>query len=1005
MLVNLSPWTSTSTSIQNDSNSSKKKRKNSILVSSFTSILTLKQSRKNKRSSSEIYSGGIVLTHPHSISILNEKTKIDPKSNEIDQEIETEWTISSRPGKSHAFIPSVSSKVTPQKYESIPSVYDPHNRQLYALVKKNTCIEIHNIPHTHLSASSRKTKTNGKKSMTGKIQNDDNENNKGVDNGAETFSHIIDIKSTIQALFLHDPHGNHKENETNPIVIGCTQDSKIILIPNGSPSYQTIDAFNLKTLLLNGSVNTDSKDNNAMTVNHLWTDIQEFKENNSQFELFSLWLHESSGTVILRRVLFSLAPMNYDDDEQSQKLNILRDDKKVMMFSDIVGPITSTTQCIKEQNAIDFGSIQVCPFQSTQFAFLFKQSNPNDMASISSEEQDQWYNSCCYCSIQWNEKISEIQLLSNRTFSLDPFFVREGIDQNKDNASLFDLYPKYTCALNSRIMAIYLQSRDDPSFSKILLCDASREGVLLKSISCHEYLPFLTSSSSSILGMISNPSLNQLILFDDQHITMTSLQLSSSMTLLQNEDEEMNSQLRKKRKVIKGLKQPVFNLANLLASSIAMIPETNNQINDDVVNTSISMVSTAKVTKAANMKEYDMISLVHNYKTVPYEKHEDKDWNEVLKQMHESMSPETFQTIFNESIPLDEQHSSSSDCINNSEISNSNKIQKKTSAKNPSVPVYFIKGVCSLSLQIIQHDKSSSGVTDSKWDPILQVVLRVFSMYPQLVSRCLLDGGVTNIVKLPLVLIYRLLQLSTNNNGGGVVTEYMKVNVWNYILFHVPLEEVVHFYSFHLKYFHSLSDDLKTNINPLLKMQVSTYMKWKKKHQNNDSIESYDQFSNITQTLLSQVAHDISSALILNDESNDALLRTALYHQDIMKGDEVAMEILVLASIFKVNGSQKRLVQWMNAVLDVHGGIIAQCDQASNCHVALKQLHKIVNYESNLSEDIINLQTCLHLVSPTLNKENTCDGNDLSGVKVIDTNMRSNGSTIIPGYGVERLCL
>ena len=70
-------------------------------------------------------------------------------------------------------------------------------------------------------------------------------------------------------------------------------------------------------------------------------------------------------------------------------------------------------------------------------------------------------------------------------------------------------------------------------------------------------------------------------------------------------------------------------------------------------------------------------------------------------------------------------------------------------------------------------------------------------------------------------------------------------------------------------------------------------------------------------------------------------------------------------------------------------------------HQSIWSLYTYVKHELNASDDIARLQSSLHLVSESIEQTK----NAKPKLNVIDTSGALNGPSIIPDYGLERLCI
>ena len=949
MLVQLSPWNSTSI---NDSTSSK--ARSVTMVASATLFppknkpKTKHYSQKRQRLTSSKSNVGIVLTSPHSISLLQDRIirsneQQHTSSNEIDKTLSSlnkEFTISSRPGTTNAFIASASSATKSESPVQIPGLYDPNYNRLFTVTNKNKLIQIYDCKTAETSVEEPIYKT--------------------IDFSEERSK---SDKAVLQSLSLYNKNNHeHKimEESDGSIIVGCTQNGEILIVSRGGESYHMIQCHE-KILEFDekGEENNKSKPN----LKHLWTGIthkyNDSKRSSWNYTISTLWLNTLKGTIYLRRTVIP----NYSDDKN---ISIVSDSIKIKSFPSIV-------KTSLKEGSIDFDSIQVCSFSHNKFAFVYQTTS-------TSGDSKNWL--CCYCKLSYDIDSSNLTLEINRPFVL-----------LHDDST-----PLYTCSLTSQIMAVYVVPSSKISSSSIILCDASRDGVIIKSTTSDE-LPFVTDKTP-VLGMISNPTLNQLILFNKDSVSISSLQLSSQWD--ENENENKKENLRKKSRTT----ETKFNLASLLASSVSVHQDKYE------TSTSDSKYKLDDITLAKSGKETSDDRVKEKEDTIQ------ENVSTYLTNMRNSEDPTSFLHVFHEALttllPSDD------DDKDKKKYSSLKLPRSFPLSSNQSLPLAFIEKVCSLSLQIILSTENH--VSDSEYDPILQVLLQLFSTHPQLVARYILNA-VDSVKELPLVLLYRILMLASSdaNEGGGIVTESFKVDVWRYIILKVNVEEVIHFYSFHLKYGDDNTDDDVMNIqdeNVTVTQSLKIWIeKFKSKQmealKQGEKSEGTQDYRKIVKSLMAKVAHDFSIKIILDStSSNDALLRAALYHQEILNLDEIEVEIFVLASLLKAHGPDsldnveqvfnrqriENIVQWINAVLDVHGGILIHNFRSTSHSFSMTYLHQIVHHELNISRDIVDLQPCLHLIRDSLESDDVGEHNEkkefLNGPE---------RNSIIPDYGIERL--
>merc|ERR1712127_23400 len=243
---------------------------------------------------------------------------------------------------------------------------------------------------------------------------------------------------------------------------------------------------------------------------------------------------------------------------------------------------------------------------------------------------------------------------------------------------------------------------------------------------------------------------------------------------------------------------------------------------------------------------------------------------------------------------------------------------------------------------------------------------------------------------------------------------------WRYVVLKVRLEEVIHFYSFVMEYdfnnsmydyFHKSNKNLLAS-DEILKEWIKDCIELRANITDDENQRHQRKLRRSVHKLISKAAHDFSVKIIMDSKTcNDALLRAAFYHHEILDENEVDTEIWMLASLLKVHGPipvqnlnaffsrQKieNLTQWINAVLDVHGSILIPKNREKNLHSSLTLLHSLVRHELDISQDIVDLQACIHLVNETISKYR------ISSRDVDNHSSALDGTSIIPSYGIEQL--
>jgi len=931
MLVQLSPWSTT----LNASSSSKKGKTGVSIVASSSSIVTSnpksKSSSVQKRKRNHIYqkkSSAIVLTSPHSISCFS------CPNNQSPTEMKKQWTVSSRPGVTHAFLPTKGK--TTSSLKEIPCIYDSREGRLYTATNKNTSIQIYS-----------------------------NDEKKNVPEQIFKTIPLPKVSSShLQSLQLYDPIGSSPDKnlslQSSSIVVGCTNDARIIVLNKAGDLHELVEAPSSLFKKKSSKKKQELKDGTLLvqkeTLQHLWTGMTHSnKESNVMYTVTSVWMDMDSNCehILVRHVSFST------NDEH---LAIHSEAQKVLNFRNHI------------MNQVDMSSIQVCSLSHDAFVFIFQSSSRNESLDKKNQETKKYWF-CCYCQID-SSQIDQIGLKPNRPFVLLP-----------DQQTLHTLSALKFCALTPNIVAFLWKTISSDFFSEISLIDVSRDGILLSNTTSND-LPLL---NNAILGMVSDQSLNQLFIYTKDKIVASSIKLSSS---------HLEEPVSKKNRATQNIEP---NLANLMASSFSTWSLKKGSIPPTVC------IPDEEIEHHVTME-----TAILNY----------------IHELNRAENPLAFEEIFTKSIQ---------------EICTPVK-----ESVSDALPPSYIEKICQLCIDILESCVKNE-LTD-EYDPIIRTLLYLIDLDSNVACKSIFDHVDSNVEDITsLVVLYKLLSCGPSRTGGAV-TEVLRVDAWRYLLLKPSIEQIIGFYSFCMREEETKKTFVQrnSNIDNAVKEWVEFHIKLlelNKEHDMKDDESkenkriAFRSMKRLGKIILSNFILDFSDLIIVqqNNACNNALLRSAFYHQEIKSEDEIDLEIWVLTSLMKKHGSVslngtaefkdcdsikkkssdkhyysrqgiENVIQWINAILDVHGSILVRSNfnDSKSC---IFQLYNVVFNELNASRNICDLQACLMVVVDSLQRKRidssgTNDENGSNIHKKYSSGPNSNdGALIVPGYGVERLTL